>query len=104
MQFNDAHQILEDLETTTTIYRAYRVLNGEMVERSNNFVPAGVSGCVYDCVNTYCLYGVNYTDPSPWADEVPQLRLHATWRRGLQVDERLRVLMGWHVRKLLLES
>ena len=47
---------------------------------------------------------VNYTDPSPWADEVPQLRLHATWRRGLQVDERLRVLMGWHVRKLLLES
>lgn len=32
----NAHQILEDLETSTTIYRAYRVLNEEMVERSNN--------------------------------------------------------------------
>lgn len=64
-QYNDAHQILEDLEVSTTIYRAYRVLNSEMVERSTNFVPSGVSGCYMDCVNTYCVYGVNYWSPSP---------------------------------------
>jgi hypothetical protein len=65
-QFNDAHQILEDLEISGTVYVAYNVLNGWMVERSTNFVAPGVGSCNLDCNSTFCYSGVNYWSPSPF--------------------------------------
>ncbi len=65
-QFNDAHQLIDDLANSGTISRSFYVINGWMWDRSTNFVPPYVWNCVGDgCGTNVCYSGSNVTSASP---------------------------------------